>query len=408
MVLSTRIAFTWLNPTLPMDFMKADSREYVDLAERALEGNFDFSVGRFIRSPLYPLFLSVNMILFQNEWMLFAIAWQIIFATLTGLVLCSISYKLFSSKPVMLITGALYAIYPPTLYYVYSISTETLYLLFHVTSFYFLLRLFKEQKLKFALGYGISLSLAFLTRSEIALFAPFLILLLVYHFHESPSFLAKSAILIAATLFLISLPWGLTNLSIHDSYIASSNGGKYVFYLSNSPLGYADAVDIPALGTAEHDLLLDQYSVYNPEIDFILKLPQKEKQQAFFFTSLNWIRENPGKFIAIKLTNLRNFFTPGVVFGHHDTRVAWLMFIVCLPFHLLFYGGLILALRTSPLKNHLWFIAFYLSMIGFLIVFLYTARFRAYSIEVYYLLYTGMFAYAMATKYFNPLIARKA
>lgn len=390
LMLIMRLAFTLLYPLSPLDFMKADSEEYVNLAERAVHGNFDFSVNRFIRSPLYPVFLALNMILFKSHWIITSIAFQIALSVGTGVVLCLISYRLFASKSVMIWTGLLYAVYPPTLYYVYATSSETQSLFFSVCSFYFLLKILDEKRIINSIGYGVCFTLSYLSRAEILLFTPMLALVLIYHLRKTPVYLVRSSFAILLVWLLITLPWGLMNRSIHGIYVTSSNGGKYVFYLSNSPLGYADAVEIPPLGTPEHDLLMDQYSAFNPEFDSLIGLPQETKQAAFFQTALHWIRENPQKFLSIKITNVRNFFTPGVVFGHHEPKVAWLMLIVCLPFHLLFFAGIALALRTDGLGPHLWFVAYFVTALGYLTLFLYTARFRAYSVEAYYLIYASL------------------
>lgn len=389
LIVVIRTLFTLFYPLNSYQFFAADSNEYVGLANNILSFNFNFDIGRFIRSPLYPFFIALHKIIFQSYWQNALIASQILLSGFTGIYLCLISKELFKNVPSIVITGLLYSIYLPVFYYVYSFTSETVYMFFNVVSIYYLLRLLKENRAKHLIGYGVSFSLAYLTRAEILLFVPFVVSLIFYAYRKNFYDAFKISCSVFIIWFLMTLPWALVNEKIHHSYITSSNGGKYVFYLSNSRLGYADIVETPAIGSPGYDALLNNYNFYNSDYDSIINLASNIKQDAFFLSAIRWIGNNPDKFIKVKICNLLNFFLPGLTLNHHSFKDRLIMFIFTLPFHALFYLGLFQAIRSAGIIPHLWILFYFACMCGFLTLFLYSARFRAYGLEVYFLIYSS-------------------
>jgi hypothetical protein len=389
LIVFIRLLFIAFFPLSRYDFFPNDSNEYVALADKAIVGNFDFDIGRFIRSPLYPLFIALHKIIFAGYWEYALVGSQLILSIITGIFICQLSRVLFKSETIASLTGLLYAVYLPIFYYVYSFTSETLNMFLNVLSMYYLLKLISIPSARNIIAYALCFSLAYLTRGEILLFLPFALLIIAWVYKDQKKTIARIYLSIASIWFLLTLPWGIVNLKLHDTYITSSNGGKYVFYLSNSGLGYADIVEIPPLGSEGHEALLKHYDYYNPDYDSLMKLPQNIKQDAFFQSSLNWVRTHPLQFFKIKLWNTINFFSPGLTIGHHSPKVWFLFFFATLPVHLLFFVGLIIAVRKTSVTPHLWIIGYLLASLVFLILFLYTARFRAYSIELFYLIYAA-------------------
>src|SRR5687768_8780050 len=71
-------AFAFVSKDQPLKFMP-DEKEYVLLADKALQGDFNFDIGRFIRSPLYPLFLGLIKLVFGSVWLNATIGIHILF-----------------------------------------------------------------------------------------------------------------------------------------------------------------------------------------------------------------------------------------------------------------------------------------------------------------------------------------
>lgn len=387
--LVVRSIFVLNYPLNSFEFYPEDSHEYVTLADRALHGNFNFDLERFIRAPLYPIFITLHKWLLGTYWQQGLIISQLLLASLTGVFLFRISMILFSNRRISACVALLFAIYLPVFYYVYSFTSETLFMFLNVLAFHLLLRFAQQRKRRYLLLYGITFTFSYLTRAEILLFLPFAIFLIFYVNYPSWLRATAHASAVVGCWILLTLPWGVTNYKLHHQYITSSNGGLFVFYLSNSEIGYADIVDTPPQDSPAYDSLMSNYNYYDPKFDSIMKLPAQIRQDVFLHRSIEWAYHDPQRFLAVKIWNAVNFFTPGLTIGHHDETVWWIMFLFCLPFHLLFYTGVILLIHRIQFKYQLAFFGYWLSSFGFLVIFLYHARFRVYSIEVFYLLFAG-------------------
>jgi len=371
------------------DYVPVDAKEYIDLANRALHGNFNFDLVRFVRSPLYPLYVTAHMALFGNFWEQAVTATQILLSGFTCVYVVLIADKMFVNGRVSFVTGMLYLVYVPVFYFTGSFTSECLYQFLYVAGTYHFLRFIDRKRLPEALKFSVLFTLCYLTRSDIGLFFPFIFAVIFYEFRNNlrPAF--ASLLIFAAVLFLATLPWGLYNKKVHDVYITSSNGGKYVFYLSNSNIGYTDLVATPPYGSPAFKAYIASFAIMdNPAFDSIMALPQAVKQDAFFHRSLNWIKNNPAKFVQVKLMSVARLLLPGESWKHHPFSRWLISFAIGLPVYLLFYAGAFLAIRRDP-RRHLWFIGKYLSTVGYVVIFLFTERFRAYSIEPFFLMYVA-------------------
>jgi 4-amino-4-deoxy-L-arabinose transferase-like glycosyltransferase len=215
---AVRLCFTLIYPLGSFDFFPTDSHEYVKLADNLLSGNFNFDIGRFIRSPGYPFFIAIHKLLFGAQWQHLLIVSQVLMSGITGLYLCLMANQLFQKRLVVLLTGILYAFYLPVFYYVYSFTSETLYLFFNVASMYYLIHLLQRYRIKYLAGWALFFSLAFLTRSEIMLFGPFAIVLLFCCYSKHPLLALRTTAIAIAIWFLLTLPWALVNLQ-HPSLV---------------------------------------------------------------------------------------------------------------------------------------------------------------------------------------------
>src|SRR5687768_11808214 len=88
-------AFAFVSNDQSLNFMP-DEKEYVMLADRALQGDFNFDIGRFIRSPLYPLFLAALKLVFGSYWLNATIVMHVLFQTLACAGLYFLTKELFN------------------------------------------------------------------------------------------------------------------------------------------------------------------------------------------------------------------------------------------------------------------------------------------------------------------------
>lgn len=381
-------AFAWISGAQPLSFFP-DEKEYVLLADKALQGDFNFDIGRFIRSPFYPLFLAGCKWMFGSLWLQSVVLLHILFQALACAGLYFLAKILFDEKTAT-ISAVLFSIFVPCFFYIKAISSETIFQANYIWLIYFFLLSLKQEHVKYVVITGVLFSVAYLNRSQIGLFAPFMAMgyLLGSNFSFGKKMMRVavfSSIAVVATL-----PWAFINLKMHDLFITSSNGGAWVFIAGNSNTGYAQFVedmDINSKRYKEVQMLepslareMGDTAIWNKSV--------KERQVAFSAYGKKWVKENPGKFLHMKVKLGALYFVPGLMKKHHPFTKWLLSFLIALPFYLLAYMGIAMALKHDW-KNHLWFITYLLTIFTLMVVFVFSSRFRTYGIEALYLIYAA-------------------
>ena len=89
-----------------------DENEYVNLANLALTGDFNFVLGRFIRSPAYPLILSILKLVFGSLWLEAALLFNWLMQGLATLGIIQLARLLFGNVEASA-SGILFALYVP-------------------------------------------------------------------------------------------------------------------------------------------------------------------------------------------------------------------------------------------------------------------------------------------------------
>ena len=171
----------------------------------------------------------------------------------------------------------------------------------------------------------------------------------------------------------------------------SSNGIKFHFYTGNSEFGYKSIVDVAQQGTEEFRLTRNMDMAYfNGDIhNVIMEKPHTQKQDEYFNLGLMWIKQNPIKFIKLKIYDLGLFLTPGVSYRHYTFK-SWLFsFLVSLPIYFFGYIGLYQSIRKN-FKEHFFSLGLFLSMLMFSIIWYVQNRFRVITLEPIYILYSGI------------------
>ena len=366
------------------------------LSEKALSGNYNFDIGRFIVSPFYNLYIAGHKLVFGNYWATALIATQLLISSYAGVCFYQLGRLLFNRK-IAIVSTLIFGVYPLTLYWVHTFCAESLFQSLLIVSVYFLVKSAKTQAVLPLLISCVVFCVVFLTKSHILIFTPFIALYLYLNCAGKKKFLYP---LIYAIVCLTStLPFGLYNLEIHDQYVLSSNGSNFHFYTGNSEFGYRSIVDVPAQSSEEFKHLKNMnMSQFNGTIhDEIMKRPHKEKQAAYLAEATSWIKQNPMKFIKLKVYNLFLFLFPGVSMRHYST-LAWLFsFVVSLPIYIFGYMGLFRSLK-SDFRTHSFSFGLFMSMVIFSVVWYVQNRFRVITIEPMYILYSGIIISSLLEK----------
>src|SRR5688500_4020797 len=92
---AVRVLFILITGLYGYDYVPVVAREYLDLANRALTGNFNFDLVRFVRSPLYPFYMTAHMVLLGGWWEIGLYATQILLSGFTCVYIVCIADKMF-------------------------------------------------------------------------------------------------------------------------------------------------------------------------------------------------------------------------------------------------------------------------------------------------------------------------
>jgi len=352
------------------------------------KGVVNYDIGRFIVSPLYPFVGGLFQIVFGPWWLLVLMLAQVVLAAWSGVWLYRLAVTLFS-KETALIATALFALFPLTFWWTGTLASESPFQSLLIGTIYFLVKYTCSRYDGDLISSVVFFSLAYLTKSHILLFAPFIALYLWKNRISLKEGLTSAASYAAVSL-LFSLPYGYHTFKNQGTYVLSSNGGSFHFYTGNSPFGYRSIVDIPERGTEEYRAMQAfEFTPFNgARHDSLMVLPQALKQKAYLLEAKEWIRSNPGKFAELKVYNAAFFLIPGVSWRHYGLGQWLATFAMSLPIYFLAYLHLLRLIRR-PEKAHLWMVYLFLTMLLFSMLFYVQNRFRTITLEPFYLLYAA-------------------
>lgn len=395
----TRLAFVFALGLSNNYALQVDSYELVRFGLQAVEGDFNFELERFIVSPLFSIVVASFNLLFGEQWSVMLLIFQLLISALSGVYIYKIALTLFHNRKVGLFASLLFAVFPLTFWFTHTFSQECLFQALFIFSFYHLLAALEQKLIKHVVYSAVFFSLAYLTKSHILIFSLFIPVLFWHAFKGSKTTIVYS-MLYASIALAFSLPFGLYTLNKHGSYVLSSNGAGYQFFLGNTEAGYKTIVDVPAKGTEDYLKMKDitvhagYFNGSDSSYNATLLLPQREKQAQLFSEAHMWITNNPVKFIELKAYNLTLFFLPGVSWRHYSF-VTWLAtFLLSLPIYLGAYAALMRLIkerdrRGAPLAYLM------LTLLLFSTIWYVQNRFRSITLEPIYIVYASVPLWAL-------------
>jgi hypothetical protein len=390
-----RLLYWLLNTKSSFSFL-LDSYRYDKLSNQILQGNFDLDTGPFLVAPFYPWLMAGFKAIFGHFGLPALSFVQILMEALAGVFLLKMAILLWGNRIFLLRTLAiLYAFYPLTFFYCYSIGQESLFQSTLIISLYFYLKTcFLDKNDKDLILFSALFSFCFLTKAHILLFAPFAVL--VWYRIEGDLLKIWRKVLIFALISLsFTLPNGVFNLKKHHIYTLSSDGTMLFFWYGNSPYAYDVYVpqnreysqDSAYLIFAEGERFRDDESAVSQQR--FAQLPTyAKKHQIFRDSAINWIKQTPNTWFTLKKYQIKHFLIPGVTSPPYAFSVWLAIFCLSFPLYFFAYLGFYLAFREEKNK-HFWMLYLYLFMLVFSIIFGLQNRFRIITLEPFFMLYAA-------------------
>ena len=315
--LALRLGFTFAQPE---SFQDEDEIVYTTVAWNFLAGRGLILTRHRLAAfpPLYPLFLAGLFKLGITKFIAVRVV-QAILGAFSCILLMGISKEIFEegkgdARGAGTVSGILMAVYPLFIFYCAQLMAETLFVFLLLAGLYALMRhLRSPSPLRWIALAGAFMGLGVLCRPALL---PFALLAIVWLAVARPArnFFSKKLLSYIIPLILVLLPWEVRNYRLFSEVIpVTSSGGKNL-YLANNPLssggtvGYRELMEggIFHLGEKENEIAYDR--------DYRKR-------------ALDFIKENPGRFLLLSLKRLAWFYH----FDYHYRGTFWLI----IPFHVL-------------------------------------------------------------------------
>lgn len=223
-----------LAPTAPLATKvlepTGDSPEYVRLATNLVHSHA-FSQDSappfrpdILRTPVYPLFLALPLIVDRSSFLVLALAMQILLSLAVVWLTFLLALELGLAPVTSAIASVLVALSPTLIFYSIKLTTETLFVSLLLVTLLLITRFRALHRRQELLAAGVGCGLLILTR-PIAAFLPFLfaayVLFSGVRVRDSVSGIRNSALLLAGAAIVVA-PWIIRNQQVAGKYTLST------------------------------------------------------------------------------------------------------------------------------------------------------------------------------------------
>jgi 4-amino-4-deoxy-L-arabinose transferase-like glycosyltransferase len=357
--LLTRVA--WILVTNPGSVSFGDASDYLQAAQSFCSDQ-EYPVRShlpFFRAPLYPLFLAVFTFCRMNLFVWIKLLQALVDTGSVWLVYL-LAGMFAKHQRTALLAAAIASVYPPFIYTVKDIQTETLYTFLFLASVVFLFRSEREEGMKSLIFSGIFLGLAALTRPA----TPGFLLFLFLWFWIVNSFRAAvKRIFIILILFLLPiLPWTIRNYHHYGEWIFISDASGYAFWKYNNETSWKM---LTTNDLQEYKKLT--YSLENTETDENYRMISRQwkklrdQEKAWYQLAFDYIRKNKLGWLGAWLYKMAYFWRPWLNPFDYPFWTVVLSFVIFGAVYIMGVLGIVLLYKSH--KNEVLF---------FILLFLFT------------------------------------
>jgi len=294
------------NPSF--EYPMVDELWHLNWAKEIISGNF-WGDGAYFRGPLYPYFLALIFKVSGSSifWTRFL---QIIVGSFSAVMIFLIGRKIFS-QTIGIVVGFALAAYGTIIFYETMFLIAVVYILLLLVSIYYLLKI--EGKVNYGqwLLAGILLGLAAIARPNILFVTP---LIMIWIYWTSKKLIIRKR-LILPIIYLLGILIPVLSVTVRNYVVTgeviliSSQGGVNL-YIGNNPDAEGLTMLMPEIRLDE-SMSWDQFANATrqaAEKETGSKLSPAEESSFWSAKAVNFILDNPGKFISLTLKKLVYFF----------------------------------------------------------------------------------------------------
>lgn len=260
-----------------------------------------WGTGAYFRAPLYPYFLALLSWITGGS-VLASKMLQVIVCAGTAWFVYSLAEKLFNRR-VGIVAGTVYALYGTLVMYETMFLIPAIFLFFCVWALYRLVAYRQDSRWKTWLLTGIILGLATISRPNILIVLPFLMLWLYFQTDNDRSYLKRArrpALMLAGVLICIA-PVTIRNLAVTGDFIAMSSQGGINLYLGNNPEADGLTMLMPEVDLDESVSwdMFEKVTRTAAETESGRRLSESELSSFWTGKAFDFIVSNPGRFLSL-------------------------------------------------------------------------------------------------------------
>ncbi len=276
-----------------------DEKWHWEWAHEILQKSF-WGEGAYFRAPLYPYLLAL-LVKITGSSIFWAKLLQIFLCGGTAFFLYRLADRLFGKK-VAIVSGFIYAFYGTLLFYETMFLIPVLFLFLLVWGMYRIVTYRESHSLKTWVVTGLVFGLAAISRPNVVLVVPFLMLWL-YAIRSRPTPILhrmKAPLMLLAGIVVVIAPVTIRNIIVTGDFILISSQGGVNFYIGNNEYTNGLSMVMPEVD-------MDESMTWSQFIPLTKAAAEKEAgrelsaaELSSFWTSkaVDFIVHNPGKFLG--------------------------------------------------------------------------------------------------------------
>jgi len=369
--------------------LEIDSYYYNDQSNEVLKGNFNLLRHLYIIAPFFSYFQALVKFIFASHWMVVLEFLQISIASVSGIYLYKLTNQIFRKNQTAILAAILFCFYPMTFWWVGTFTQDIWFQSFLIIFFYYFIKSLHENSLKLLIISSLIFCLTFLTKSHILLFSIFIPIIILLKKNIIFTQKLKFIFIFTAISLTSTLPYGIYNLVVNDTYVLSSSGLGGTFITGNNNDAYLSHIKRDEI-TSEQKARF-QYNKYLIMEELKPKIKNKtpkEIQQIYLSAGLDWVKKNPKKAIELKLDHATRFFTPGISKYWHSFEKWLVVLIITAPLYFFAYISIFQGIKNN-IRENFWILSLMSSLFIFTTVFYYSGRFMVITLEPYYIIFAS-------------------
>lgn len=277
-----------------------DEKWHWEWAHEILQTSF-WGEGAYFRAPLYPYFLALLVKIAGSSifWVKFL---QILVCGGTAFFIYRLADRLFGEKAA-LAAGLIYAFYGTLLFYETMFLIPVVFLFFLVWGMYRVVAHRDSSSLKTWVGTGLVFGLAAISRPNVLLVIPFLMLWLYWARTRPTPLVAriKAPLALLAGVIIVTIPVTVRNIIVTGDFILISSQGGVNLYLGNNEYANGLSMVMPEVDMDE-SITWRQFIPLTKaaaEKEAGRELSEAELSSFWSRKAVDFIVHNPGQFMGL-------------------------------------------------------------------------------------------------------------